>query len=467
LIREPHQPLPYRVPELINKTPFELFRLYFTDELVDHLVTETNRYAASSNNHAFHVSHDEMMKFCGIFLLSGYHQLPQQNLYWSVDEDVGVPFVSQQMPRNRFTAIKQYLHLANNDTLDKHDRAAKVRPYLDIINRQLTQFGVFAADLSGDEQMVPYFGHHTSKMFMKNKPVKFGFKFWVLASSDGYPFIVILYIGKDADRGTEPLGSFVIKQLLQVVDNPACHTITFDNFFNSYQLLCDLRERGIAATGTVRENRLQGAPLPKPAQAKKLPRGSTSFASDGKVVACSWVDNRPVYCASNFRRVNPKEKKSRYSQQEKKYIQVDCPLMIAEYNRLMGGVDLNDRFLSNYRPTLRGRKWYFPIFTHGLNLCVVAAWRVHVHLGGNMSHLSFLREIVRCLLKTEQHAVPLDPRTQLPDIRYDGVGHRCVKGRTEGRCKLAGCKNNTFFRCSKCNQRLHQKCFVAYHTHPL
>ena len=48
------------------------------------------------------------------------------------------------------------------------------------------QFGVFAKDLAIDEQMVPYFGRHSAKMFIGGKPIRFVFKNWVLASSDGY-----------------------------------------------------------------------------------------------------------------------------------------------------------------------------------------------------------------------------------------------------------------------------------------
>ena len=47
-----------------------------------------------------------------------------------------------------------------------------------------------------DESMVPYFGRHGCKQFMKNKPVKFGYKLWVAAATPlGY--IIYPYMGKD------------------------------------------------------------------------------------------------------------------------------------------------------------------------------------------------------------------------------------------------------------------------------
>ena len=116
-------------------------------------------------------------------LLSGCNSLPHKRLYWSNDEDVGVNLVKKKMSRNRFQEIKRYLHLADNNNLVKDDELAKIRKCLDLLNRNFTQFGVFSQNLSIDEQMVPYYGHFSTKMFMRNKPTKFGMKVWFLASS--------------------------------------------------------------------------------------------------------------------------------------------------------------------------------------------------------------------------------------------------------------------------------------------
>ena len=137
-----------------------------------------------------------MLKFIGIHLFSGYHILPRQRLYWEKAEDVNVSLVSGSMSRHRFEEIKKYLHMANNNGLNMDDKFAKVRPLINLVNQNLKQFGFFTRNLSADEQMLPYYGRHSGKQFMKNKPVKFGYKLWVLASSDGYPYHLIPYGGK-------------------------------------------------------------------------------------------------------------------------------------------------------------------------------------------------------------------------------------------------------------------------------
>lgn len=60
------------------------------------------------------------------------------------------------------------------------------------------QFGVFHKYLSIDEEMVPFFGRHTAKMFMKGKPIRYGHKLWVLASDNGYPYQFDTYCDKKA-----------------------------------------------------------------------------------------------------------------------------------------------------------------------------------------------------------------------------------------------------------------------------
>ncbi|XP_050340901.1 uncharacterized protein LOC126767429, partial [Bactrocera neohumeralis] len=62
------------------------------------------------------------------------------------------------------------IHLCDNADLDKNDKFAKLRPIFDVMNQKNMQFGIFSHNLSIDEEMVPYFGRHSCKMFIKGKP---------------------------------------------------------------------------------------------------------------------------------------------------------------------------------------------------------------------------------------------------------------------------------------------------------
>ncbi|XP_003370666.1 hypothetical protein Tsp_09880 [Trichinella spiralis] len=59
------------------------------------------------------------------------------------------------------------------------------------------QFGIFHEQLYIDEGMVPYYGHHSCKMFIRGKPIRFGYKIWTMSSSNGYPYALKIYAGRD------------------------------------------------------------------------------------------------------------------------------------------------------------------------------------------------------------------------------------------------------------------------------
>ena len=95
-------------------------------------------------------------------------------------------------------------------------------------------------------------------------------------------------------------------------------------------------------------------------------------------MAVKWNDNQCVTVATNFSTVEPLHKAKRWSSAKKASIDLPQPAVVHEYNLHMGGVDILDRFMSNYRPVFRSKKWWWPLFINGLNMAVVAAWRLHV-----------------------------------------------------------------------------------------
>lgn len=257
--------------ELKDMGPLELFYKFFDDEVIQHIVDQTLLYAAQHNVQSFEFDTILLKRFVGILILSGYHTLPAVSDYWSTNPTLGVPIVKQCMARNKFKEIKKYIHLCNNDYVDTSDKMAKIRPLIEIINRKFMQFGVWSEELSIDEQMVPYFGRHSCKMYIKGKPIRFGYKLWDLCSSNGYLYKFIPYVGAEDNFDKEiGLGAQTVLRLTECIEFPSRHQLFFDNFFTGYPLMCILADKGLCATGTVRVNRIGGAQLKT---GKKLPRG--------------------------------------------------------------------------------------------------------------------------------------------------------------------------------------------------
>lgn len=66
----------------LGKEMFEIFKLLFTDEIISHLTEQTNSYVhRDKNNKDFCVNENDMMKFLGLLLISGYYRVPSENGY--------------------------------------------------------------------------------------------------------------------------------------------------------------------------------------------------------------------------------------------------------------------------------------------------------------------------------------------------------------------------------------------------
>ena len=101
--------------------------------------------------------------------------------------------------------------------------------------------------------------------------------------------------------------------------------VTFDNLFTSLSLLDELIELGIGALGTLRQNRFHDAPVANKTTLAKKPRGSYDFATDGKNLVVSPLDNKVVTCATNHVICNPVSTAQRWSKSAKTRVDVPIP----------------------------------------------------------------------------------------------------------------------------------------------
>ena len=106
------------------------------------------------------------------------------------------------MIKNEFEDYKQFLRLADNENFDITDRFGKIRSLFDAINKLCVAYYRPEQHLSVDELMVPYFGKHGAKQYIHGKPIKFGYKLWVLEKPLGYCVQFRPYAGKDTQLDT-------------------------------------------------------------------------------------------------------------------------------------------------------------------------------------------------------------------------------------------------------------------------
>lgn len=247
----------------------------------------------------------QLATFLGVLYITGYHNLPDTCYYWSNRESLGCALIKECISRERFKKIKQFFHVCDNSALDPRNKFAKVAPLNDLFNKKFLQFDVFSHNLSIDEQMIAYYGRHSCKMFIKGKPIRFGYKYWCLASTEGYLYQFMPYAGACTEH-EDPgfgLGERVVLSLLSHLEDRSKHTVTFDNFFTSHKLMTRLLHDGFFALGTVRDNRTNHAPLMNIKEMRKKPRGSSDFRFDtnNSILAVRWNDNAVSQCYFVYR----------------------------------------------------------------------------------------------------------------------------------------------------------------------
>ena len=227
-------------PLLYDKSPLEIFKLFFDSEIENIFISCSNKYAKEvKNDHTFTLSKDDLWKWMAILTVSSYNERPQSRLFWSQAGDIKCDIISQLMSRAEFEAVCRYIHVCDNSKIDVKDRWSKIRPLINAINCKLKSFGIYKQYLSIDESIIPYFGKHPTKMYHREKPIRFGYQHWVLAGDDGTPFHLEPYQGKCSDSPNQPLGTRVVETMLHDLDTPNEHIIYFDNLFNSLPLLED------------------------------------------------------------------------------------------------------------------------------------------------------------------------------------------------------------------------------------
>ena len=210
------------------------------------------------------------------------------------------------------------------------------------------------------------------KQYVPKKPIKRGFKVWVLAdSSNGYFLDTNVYVGRPSDGVTTEhgLGERVVLQLTEQYRHK--HFRLFcDNYFSSPLLFDTLLTHGIYACGTVRSDR-RG--FPNGLKGLSLTRGEYRAQQRGQLTAVTWQDKRQVTVLSTITDTDSTVTVSR-KEKDGTRTELQCPAAIAIYNENMAGVDRGDQMRSYYKLRLKCKKNYKYIFWFTMDVAITNAF---------------------------------------------------------------------------------------------
>ena len=184
-----------------------LFYYFLPKQLWIHIASETNRYwrqtfdarveeeysrqasqprpltrlqVVSKLNNFRLVQPHEIVQMIGLMIARML--CPQKHLHahWSTKQSGAVPrgTFGSVMSRKRFSDILRFLHFSNNDAPDaRRDRAWKIRPILQTLEKTFKAGYVLGAQVALDEAMLPTRNRHNpTRTYLKNKPHKWGTK---------------------------------------------------------------------------------------------------------------------------------------------------------------------------------------------------------------------------------------------------------------------------------------------------
>ena len=388
--------------------PIDCYRHFITDEIIDLMVRETNRYAEQylqtheiSRRSKFRqwksTNNQEMWKFFGIIIEMGLVQMPKLKYYWSSSELYRLDIIRNSMSRERFELLLKFWHFTNNNNKNSDpDRLFKVRPLLDLLKERFTSVYMPDSVVSIDESMVPWRGRLSFKQYIPGKAHKYGVKIYKLAAVNGYTWSYMVYTGQqDPMAGLGHVESVVINLLDGL---SGCYrTVVADNFFTSISLAERLLEKETYLIGTMRSNRAGSG---HDVVQKKLKRGEVyGQQNEIGIKLIKWKDKRDVLMIStkpsdsaivvNTGKINKLNER------------IVKPQVVLDYNEGRQGTDLSDQ-LSTYHTCLRrSAKWYRKVaFELIFGTAVVNSYLIYKenYASSNIQILQFRESLVRSLL---------------------------------------------------------------------
>lgn len=454
-------------------SPFAAFSLIVDDEVIDLLVTETNRFAQqtlaskplkkySRMNKWVPTDAVEMKKFLGLTLWMGLVRLNNLPDYWASKGIYKLDIPRSIMSRNRFQLLLSMLHFNNNETIQKGERTGKIQPLVNLLQRKCQELFYPGEEIVVDETLVPWRGRLIFRQYIPNKAHRYGIKLFKLCSSDGYTWAFKIYSGKPA-TGEREVGlaeKVCLELCAQLLDEG--RTLYVDNFYTSYELAKSLLNRQTHIVGTVRASKRD---MPKEVLMSKIKKWDVISGEDQNgIVILKWKDTRDVRVLSTKHApilvpIHPQKTQAQPStnddvataqpststanqipdptlqnttddtstqasnsniepdkistKKRKSKRATEKPVAIMAYNKGKAGIDLSDQ-MASYATTLRrGVKWYRKL---GIELllgtAVVNAWVLYKHASKKKMYIRIFRgHIASTLLNMPDQAQHQIPRT--------------------------------------------------------
>ena len=353
--------------------------------------------------------------FIAHILLMGLVKKPDLEKYWNTKSKTNIPFFGQYMSRNQFQSVLWNFHV-NDDSQNPprgrpgHDALCKIRPFVDMLERNFMYAYKPSKALSFDEACCPFKGRLRFRVYNPMKPNRFHIKlFQVSEANSGYIVGFHVYTGKNdacISNASNPLDqecSKTTKIVLGLLESTNLldkgHHVYMDNYYSSPELFSELYFRQTYACGTVRQNH-KG--LPNAVKKAKLEPLQSFFLRNGPLLCLKWSGEKkkstkkPVTILSTIHEASEllMRKKDAHGNR------IPKPVAIHQYTQNMAGVDISDQYMSFHVALRKSMKWSPKLFFHFLNMVILNAYLLSKKFGKKkMSKHDYIEYIANYLVE--------------------------------------------------------------------
>ena len=209
-----------KLPQHVASTSYNVFSLFFSDDILQRIVEYTNEYAEEhcssiDKPHArkwYSTTLKELRAYIATSIYMGVHSESSVSEYWNRDSSVGPlhPMVYDRISANRWQQIDRCLRISQPSS--PHPTLFdKLEDLSEHLRRAFKQYWTPGTHLTVDESIQRFQGRSDATVNIPSKPVPEGYKIWVLANA-GYVMDWIFH-AKGNKQGPVDLDEFWIKEL--------------------------------------------------------------------------------------------------------------------------------------------------------------------------------------------------------------------------------------------------------------
>ena len=345
--------------------PLKAFNLFFNEALLDVFLNHTNDRMADEELEP--VDKVELQDFIGILIAMGITKQSGTDAHslWSNKYIGYMPVFAGSMARDRFCQIFRKLRFDDKNTRESrkaNDKLAAISEVTQILSKACWDSYITGTEVTVDEGITPFRGRCKFRVYMPNKPNRYGIKNWILADAKmRYVKNFTVYTGKEGNAITRDLGKKVVLQLTQGLESG--RNVTCDNFFTSYSLANELAKKKITLLGTIRKQRKE---VPKSMLADNQRAVDSSkylFTNLATMVSYVPKKNKAVILLSSTH--------VQFSQEELNA--TGKPRIVLDYNATKGGVDTIDQMRNEYTVSRPTRRWTMAQFMFYIDIAAINA----------------------------------------------------------------------------------------------